>query len=76
MFNTVGVKGKEVILRIVFYLESFQAIANGVSKFLPIFSSVNYRRIYSIHKKKSCFVEDLFFHPKKEEMAFLKIEIT
>ena len=37
MFNTVGVKGKEVILRIVFYLESFQTIANGVSKFLPIF---------------------------------------
>ena len=29
-----GVKGKEVILRIMFCLESFQMIANGVSKFL------------------------------------------
>ena len=29
-----GVKGKEVILSIIFCLESFQMIANGVSKFI------------------------------------------
>ena len=37
MFNTVVVlKGKEVILRIFFCLKSFQMIANGERKFLPL----------------------------------------
>ena len=58
MFNTVGVKGKEVILRIVFYQESFQTIANGVSKFLPIFL---YRRIYSIHENKNRALSKICF---------------
>ena len=39
------------------------------------FSSVNYRRIYSIHLKNSCFAEDVLFYLKNEVMAFPKIEI-
>ena len=42
----------------MFYLESFQMIANGERNFL---SSVNYRRIYSVHLKKSRFVEEVLF---------------
>ena len=38
--------------------------------FFFFLSSVNYRRIYSIHLKKSRFVEDLLFYPKNEMMAF------
>ena len=53
----------------MFCLESFQMIANGVSKFL----SFSLRRVYFIHFKKSRFVEDVLFHPKKV-MAFTKIE--
>ena len=60
----------------MFCLESFQMIANGVSKFFIILSSVNYRKAYVIHlKKKSCFVEDVLFYPKNEVMAFPKIKI-
>ena len=40
------------------------------------FSSVNYRRVYSIHLKKSHFIEDVFFYLKNEVMASPKIEIT
>ena len=48
--------GKEVILRILFCLESFQMMANGERKFLLFFfSSVNYRSIYSNHLKNSGF---------------------
>ena len=40
------------------------------TSFFFFLSSVNYRRIYSIHLKKSRFVEDLLFYPKNEMMAF------
>ena len=53
-----GVNGIEVILRILFSLESFQMIANSEHLFLSL---VNYRRIYSVHLKKSCFVEEVLF---------------
>ena len=39
------------------------------------FSSVNYRRIYSIHSKNLCFAEDVLFYPKNEVIAFPKIKI-
>ena len=39
------------------------------------FSSVNYRRIYSIHLKNLRFAEDVLFYPKNEVMAFPKIKI-
>ena len=68
--------GKEVILRILFCLEIFQMKANGERKFLPFFFSlVNYRRVYSIHLKNSCFAEEVLFYLKNEVMAFPKIEI-
>ena len=67
--------GKEVISRLSFCLESFQMKANGEHKFLLFFSSVNYRRIYSIHLKNSCFAEDVLFYLRNEVMAFHKIEI-
>ena len=53
--------GKEVILRILFCLESFRMMANGERKFLLFFSSVNYRKIYS--KKNSRFADDVLFYP-------------
>ena len=53
-----GISGKEVILRILFSLESFQMIANSEHLFLSL---VNYRRIYSVHLKKSRFVEEVLF---------------
>ena len=67
--------GKEVILRILFCLESFQMMANGARKFQFFFSSVDYRRSYSIHLKKSRLAEDVLVYPKNEVMAFPKIEI-
>ena len=67
--------GKEVISRLSFCLESFQMKANGEHKFLLFFSAVNYRRIYSIHLKNSCFAEDVLFYLRNEVMAFPKIEI-
>ena len=70
-----GVMGKEVISRLSFCLESFQMKANGEHKFLLFFSSVNYRRIYSIHLKNSCFAEDVLFYLRNEVMAFPKIEM-
>ena len=39
-------------------------------------SSVNYRKVYSSHLKKSHFIEDVFFYLKNEVMASPKIEIT
>ena len=54
--------GKEVILRILFCLESFQ-------------TAINYRRIYSICLKNLRFAEDVLFYPKNEVMAFPKIKI-
>ena len=54
--------GKEVILRILFCLESFQMMANGARKFQFFFSSVNYRRSYSIHLKKSRLAEDVIVY--------------
>ena len=67
--------GKEVTLRSLFCLESFQMMANGERKFLLFFPSVNYRRIFSIHLKNSHFVEDVLFYPENGVMAFPKIEI-
>ena len=67
--------GKEVTLRILFCLESFQMMANGERKFLLFSPSVNYRRIFSIHLKNSRFVEDVLFYPENGVMAFPKIEI-
>ena len=55
----------------MFWKKEKKEIANGVSKFL----SFSLRRLYFIHLKKSRFVEDVLFHPKKEVMAFIKIEI-
>ena len=40
-----------------------------------ILSSVNYRKAYVIHLKKSCFVEDVLFYPKNEVIAFTKLKI-
>ena len=37
MFNSRGVKGKEIILGSKFCLESFQMKADGVSKFLSFY---------------------------------------
>ena len=67
--------GKEVILRILFCLESFQIMTSGERKILLFFSSVNYHRIYSIRLKNSRFAEDVLFYPKNEVIAFPKIEI-
>ena len=39
------------------------------------FSSVNYRKIYSVHLKNLRFAEDVLFYPKNEVMAFPKIKI-
>ena len=56
-----GVHGKEVILRILFCLESFQMIANGERKFLPLslFSQLSQDLLYSF--KKSRFVGEVLF---------------
>ena len=62
--------GKEVILRILFCLESFQMMSNGERKFL-IFSL---RRIYFIYLKNLRFAEDVLFYPKNEVMAFPKFK--
>ena len=67
--------GKEVTLRILFCLESFQMMSNSQRKFLLFFSSVNYRRIYSIHLKNLRFAEDVLFYHKNEVIAFPKIKI-
>ena len=57
----------------MFCLESFQIIAKGEPKFLPL--SLFSRKIYLIHLKQSHFVEEVLFYPKNEVMAFPKIEI-
>ena len=67
--------GKEVILRILFCLESFQMMSNGERKFLIFFSTVNYRRIYFIYLKNLRFAEEVSFYPKNEVMAFPKIKM-
>ena len=67
--------GKEVILRNLFCPESFQMMSKGARKFYFFFSSVNYRRIYSIHLRNLRFAEDVLFYPKNEVMAFPKIKI-
>ena len=54
--------GKEVILRKVFCLESFQMIANGVRKFLS-FSPELAIAWFTLFILKSRFVEDLLFYP-------------
>ena len=45
------------------------------ASFYLFLSSVNYRRIYSVHLKKSRFVEEVLFWPKNEVVAFPKVEI-
>ena len=70
--------GKEIeeILRILFYLELFfKWWRTASASFYFFFSSVNYRRIYSVHLKNLRFAEDVLFYPKNEVMAFPKIEI-
>ena len=66
--------GKEVILRILFCLESFQMMANGERKFL-LFFLFRYRSIISNHLKNSGFAENVLFNPKNEVMACPKIKI-
>ena len=56
-----GVNGKEVILRILFCRESFQMIANGEDKFLPLSLFIIYHSIYSVHLLCSHFVEEVLF---------------
>ena len=48
-----GVHGKEVVLRILFCLESFQMIANGERKFLPLslLSQLSQDLLCSLKKK-------------------------
>ena len=58
-----------------FVLPSLQMMSNGERKFLLFFSSVSYRRIYSVHLKNFGFAEDVLFYPKNEVMAFPKIKI-
>ena len=52
-------------------------MANDERNFL-LFSfssySVNYSRIYNMHLKESCFVEDVLFYLENEAAAFPKIE--
>ena len=57
-----GVNGKEVISQILFCLKSFQMIANGERKFLPLslVSQLSQDLHYSF-KKKSRFVEEVLF---------------
>ena len=59
----------------MFCLESFQMIADGVSKFLSFSFQVTIAGFTSFIKKKSRLVEDVLFYPKKELMTFPKIEI-
>ena len=59
----------------MFCLESFQMIANGVSKFLLFTLRLTIARLTSFIKKKSCFVEDVLFYPKNEVIAFTKLKI-
>lgn len=61
-----GVNRKEVILRILFFLESFQMIANGER---------NITGFTLFTKKKSRFVEEVLFQPKNEVVAVPKVEI-
>ena len=42
--------------------------------FYLFLSSVNYRKIQSIHLKISRFVEDVLFYSKNDVMAFPKLE--
>ena len=44
------------------------------ASFYLFLSSVNYRRIYSVHLKKSRFVEEVLFWPKNEVVAFPKLK--
>ena len=60
----------------MFCLESFQMIANGVSKFLSYYLQLTVcRRVYFSHLKNLSFVEDVLFYPNDEEGAFNKIKV-
>ena len=72
MFNTVVMLWEKklkkscdfVLPRIIFHM-----MANGECKFLFFFSSVNYRRIYSIHLKNSRFAKDVLLYLKNEVIS-------
>ena len=78
MFSGRSVKGKEIILGSMFYLESFQMIAKGVSKFLSYYLHLTVcRRVYfskkktkNLNLKNLSFVKDVLFYPYDEEGAF------
>ena len=53
----------------------FKWCRTASASFYFFFSSVNYRRIYSVHLKNLRFAEDVLFYPKNEVMAFPKIKI-
>ena len=55
--------------------KAFKWQRTASASFYLFLSSVIYRRIYSVHLKKSRFVEELLFQPKNEVVAFPKIEI-
>ena len=59
----------------MFCLEGFQMIANGVRKFISFSLQLAVAGFTLFILKKSRFVEDLLFHPKKEVVAFSKIEM-
>ena len=64
--------GKEVeeILRILFYLELFfKWWRTASASFYFFFSSVNYRRIYTIHLKNSRFAKDVLLYLKNEVIS-------
>ena len=67
--------GKEVILRILFCLESFQMMSNGERKYLLffLFSQLSQDLLYSFEKFVLC--RKCVVYPKNEVMAFPKIKI-
>ena len=72
---SLGVNEKQVILRTLICLASFQRIANGERKFLPLYLFCQLSQYLLSTFKKSRFVEELLFYLKNEIVAFPKIEI-
>ena len=76
MFNAVVVLWEKKFSYVFcFALEVFKWWRTVRASFNFFFSSVNYRRSYSIHLKKSRLAEDVLVYPKNEVMAFPKVEI-
>ena len=73
MFNTVVVlRAKKLSHGVV--PRKFSNDSERCEKVSIILSSVNYRRVYLNHLRKSRFVEDVLFYPQREEMASPKID--